>query len=109
MVPLLVLLPIAAQSNGVPASILSKLDRGVNVTRWFCYQPGKGTPEHFKTYLKDGDFAQFRRLSVHSVRLCLSPDIVYTEGKPRAEAIPGDPLRRCGDHTPGKGRVGGGR
>lgn len=90
---MLAFLPLAvhrgtAQTNGVPAPILAGLDRGVNVTRWFCYLPDKGTPEHFRTYLKEGDLAQFRRLGVHHVRLCLSPDIVYDAGKPRAEVIP---------------------
>ena len=82
------LLPVAVQSGGVPAPLLAKLDRGVNVTRWFCYQGGPGTPEHFKTYLKPGDLAQFRRLGVHFVRLCLSPETVYDAGKPRAAAMP---------------------
>ena len=93
MVPLMALLPIVVQrgvapSNGVPAALLAKLDRGVNVTRWFCYQGGPGTPEHFQTYMKAGDFAQFKRLGVHFVRLCLAPETVYDAGKPRAAAMP---------------------
>ena len=85
---MLALLSMAGQTNGVPAPLLAKLDRGVNVTRWFCYQGGPGTPEHFQTYMKPGDFATMRRLGVHFVRLCLAPETVYDAGKSRAEAMP---------------------
>ncbi len=79
---------MAGQTNGVPAPLLAKLDRGANVTRWFCYQNGPGTPEHFRTYLKSADIDQFHRLGIHFVRLCLAPETVYDAGKPRAEAMP---------------------
>lgn len=88
MVPLLALLPVAAQSNGVPAPLLAKLDRGVNVTRWFCYLPNPLPPGHFASYFKEADFAQMKRLDVHFVRLCLSPEAVYDLGKPHAATMP---------------------
>lgn len=89
MVPTLaLLLSMAGQTNGVPAPLLAKLDRGVNVTRWFCYQGGPGTPEHFKTYLKTADLDEFHRLGIHFVRLCLAPETVVDGDKPRAEAMP---------------------
>ena len=89
MVPALaLLLSTVGQTNGVPAPLLAKLDRGVNVTRWFCYQGGPGTPEHFRTYLKPADLDEFHRLGIHFVRLCLAPETVDDAGKPRAAAMP---------------------
>ncbi len=73
--------------NGVPADLLSKLTRGVNVTRWFCYTK-PDDKAHFRSYLGDQDFAAFRRIGVKFVRLCISPDVVYRSGHARGEVMP---------------------
>lgn len=88
MVLFAALLPVVAQSGGVPAPLLAKLDRGVNVTRWFCYLGGPGTPEHFRTYFSPADFSELKQLDVHFVRLCLSPEVVYDAGKPHPATMP---------------------
>ena len=100
MVPFLALLPVAAQSNDVPASILSRLDRGVNVTRWFCYLADPKDTTHFETYFKEADFAQLKTLGVHHVRLCVSPEAAYDAGKPNAATMPhlDRALGRLADH-----------
>lgn len=77
-----------AQTNGVPAPLLAKLTNGVNVTRWFCYQPVDVDKKHFETYFTDADFAALKRLKVNFVRLCLSPDFVYKNGQPNAAVLP---------------------
>jgi hypothetical protein len=69
-------------SNGVPKALLSQLTTGVNVTRWFCYLGPGDQNEHFATYLTDADYQNFKRLGVSFVRLCISPDLIYSGGKP---------------------------
>jgi len=69
-------------SNGVPADLLSRLTTGVNVTRWFCYVAPGDQDAHFANYLGEADFQNFKKLGVKFVRLCISPDIIYHDGKP---------------------------
>ncbi len=64
-------------ANGVPTSLWSKFKTGVNVTRWFCYLGNPTDENHFRTYLNDQDFAEFKRLHVSFVRLCISPEVGY--------------------------------
>jgi endoglucanase len=73
--------------NGVPAPLLAKLTRGVNVTRWFCYGDAHDTAT-FAGYLTDEDFANFKRLGVHFVRLCISPEVIYKDGMPDPVNLP---------------------
>ena len=68
-------------TNGVPSVLLSKLNRGVNITRWFGYVKADDT-ELFKNYLTDADIANFKKLKVTYVRLCLAPEVIYREGTP---------------------------
>src|SRR6185312_6007742 len=77
----------AQNRNGVSPALLQKLDRGVNVTRWFCYVQNPNDDAHFETYLGDQDFAAFRKLHVGFVRLCVSPEVIYREGAPEAKNL----------------------
>ena len=69
------------KTNGVPRALLSRLTRGVNVTRWFCYLTPGDQKDHFAKYLTDADYQNFQRLGVRFVRLCISPDAIYSGGK----------------------------
>lgn len=64
-------------SNGVPKSLLDKLTVGVNITRWFCYVGDPNDTGHFTQYMKADDFANFTRLGLGFVRLCISPEVSY--------------------------------
>ncbi len=90
LLALTVLLASIASAQGtVPRTILAKLTNGVNITRWFCYLGGEVDPvDHFKTYMKPADFVNFGRLGVRYVRLCVSPDVIYDNGKPNAGHLP---------------------
>jgi endoglucanase len=86
-----VLLPSAAMaqnSGGVPASLLSKFKRGLNVTRWFCYLESPNDTSHFANYLIDDDLATFKRLHVTWIRLCVSPEAIYRDGHPNPQNLP---------------------
>lgn len=72
------------QTGGVTPSLLKKLNHGVNVTRWFCYQQNVHDSAHFAKYLNDQDFKAFKDLKLGFVRLCISPDVIYRDGKPDA-------------------------
>lgn len=79
----------AAPLGGVPASLMGRLGRGANVTRWFCYQPNYTDPKRMGAYLNAQDAANFRRLGITWVRLCLSPDAVFgTGGTPKGGTMP---------------------
>jgi aryl-phospho-beta-D-glucosidase BglC (GH1 family) len=69
-------------ANGVPRPILNKLTRGVNITRWFCYREAGTNGVQLRNYLHPLDFASFKDLGVKFVRLCISPDVIYRDGKP---------------------------
>jgi len=69
-------------SNGVPAALLGRLTTGVNVTRWFCYLGSGDHRAHFESYVKEADYDNFKRLGIKFVRLCISPDLIYRDGKP---------------------------
>ncbi|HVT11029.1 MAG TPA: cellulase family glycosylhydrolase [Fimbriimonadaceae bacterium] len=89
LLPLLLAASISVQgSNGVPERLLSKLETGVNVTRWFCYLGSPLDPAHLKSYLNDQDFANFKRLSVGFVRLCISPEAIYDDGGLNSTTLP---------------------
>ncbi len=72
--------------NGVPSRLLNQLDRGVNITRWFCYSDAHDTAR-FKGYLVDEDFQNFKNLGVHYVRLCISPEVIYKDGSANPENL----------------------
>jgi len=74
--------------NGVPQPILNTLTTGVNITRWFCYTGNTTDAAHFQNYLAPDDFAALKRLNIQFVRLCLSPDVVYANGQPKADVLP---------------------
>ncbi len=79
----------AVPSGGVPGALLRKMGRGANVTRWFCYQGGYDDAGHLANYLGAQDAANFRRLGITWVRLCLAPEAVYGEGgAPKAKTMP---------------------
>ncbi len=65
----------------VPDSILKKLTRGVNVTRWYCYQ-GKYDANQFENYFTPGDINALKNLEVKWIRLCVAPPAIYDAGKP---------------------------
>ena len=71
-------------SNGVPQPLLSRLTTGVNITRWFCYLGADANDAHFANYLKEADYKNFSRIGAKFVRLCVSPDFIYSNGKPSA-------------------------
>jgi len=86
----LALLAIAVAIAGKqvpPAELMSKLTRGVNVSRWFCYCDPHDTA-HFTNYLTDEDFRNFHRLGVHFVRLCVEPEAIYGDGTPDPANLP---------------------
>jgi len=80
-------LAAAQDTGGVPRALLSKFKTGVNVTRWFCYVGDTNDENHFRTYLTGQDFAEFKRLNVTFVRLCISPEVVYDDGVPNAKNL----------------------
>lgn len=71
-------------ANGVPKPILNKLTRGVNITRWFCYREKGASGVQLRNFLHAEDFAAFKDLKVKFIRLCISPDVIYRDGKPDA-------------------------
>ncbi|MFI5385957.1 MAG: glycoside hydrolase family 5 protein [Fimbriimonadales bacterium] len=84
---LLAALGSAQGLGGVPAPLWSRFKTGVNVTRWFCYVNEAG-PDHYRNYLTEQDFAEFKRLHVSFVRLCISPNLIYDNGAINAATLP---------------------
>lgn len=79
----------SAQLGGVPKRLWAKFHNGVNITRWFCYlDTSKDGIEHFKSYMLPEDYENFRNLKVDFVRLCVSPEAIYDNGKPNAANLP---------------------
>jgi aryl-phospho-beta-D-glucosidase BglC (GH1 family) len=74
--------PMSPTSGDVPKALLSRLTTGVNITRWFCYLGPGNQDSHFAKYLGDADYQVFNKLGVKFVRLCISPDLIYSGGKP---------------------------
>ncbi|HRK20306.1 MAG TPA: cellulase family glycosylhydrolase [Fimbriimonadaceae bacterium] len=74
--------------GGVPAALWSHFKTGVNVTRWFCYEGVNAGSAHWQNYLTDADLANFKRLKVTFVRLCVSPDLALKDGKTNAALLP---------------------
>lgn len=75
-------------SGGVPKNLLRRLGPGVNITRWFCYQGASVDTKHFASYFTAADFQALRRLHVTWVRLCVSPDVIYTKGSVNRTTLP---------------------
>lgn len=73
--------PPTQAPNGVPAPLMRKLTRGVNITRWFGYVNPTDT-NLFATYLVDQDFENFKRMGLGFVRLCVSPAVIFRDGVP---------------------------
>ena len=67
----------ADDSNGVPKSLLDHINRGVNISRWFCYVGNPNDTDHFQNYLRQEDFRTFSRLKLGFVRLCISPEVAF--------------------------------
>lgn len=89
--------------NAVPREVLEHLNRGVNITRWFCYLRDPKDAQHFASYMKAGDLQNFRRLKLDFVRLCVSPEAIYDAGHPNAANLPY--LMRAIDRLNGAGLV----
>jgi endoglucanase len=79
---------LAQNSGGVPAPLLAKFKRGLNITRWFCYLQNPNDTKHFADYLVDEDFATFKKLHVTWIRLCVSPEAIYQDGHPNSQNLP---------------------
>jgi aryl-phospho-beta-D-glucosidase BglC (GH1 family) len=67
--------------NGVPAVLMKKLTRGVNVTGWFGYVDPNDTA-HFTSHLVDEDFQDFKKIGVDFIRLVIGPKVIYRDGAP---------------------------
>ena len=78
----------AQDAGGVPKAVLSKFGRGLNITRWFCYQQNASDANHFQHYLLPEDLATFKRLNVSWIRLCVSPEVIYQDGQPNLKNLP---------------------
>lgn len=78
----------AQYSGGVPKPLLAKFKRGLNLTRWFCYLGNPSDTAHFTDYLKDEDIAEFKRLGVTWIRLCVSPECIYQDGHVNTANLP---------------------
>lgn len=74
-------------NNGVPSALMKKLNRGVNITRWFCNVKPTDTTL-FRNYLVQDDLQNFKRLGVNYIRLCVSPDVIYKNGIPDPTNLP---------------------
>ncbi|MGA2052422.1 MAG: cellulase family glycosylhydrolase [Opitutales bacterium] len=74
-------------TNGVPPSLLDHLTTGINLTRWFGYVDNPDDTSHFQNYLSVDDFANFQRLGIHFVRLCVTPKVIDNQGQPKAAAL----------------------
>lgn len=70
----------ALPNDGVPASIMKRLTRGVNITRWFNYTGQDHNVDHFKSYMIPADFTEFKTLGLGCVRLCVGPQEIYRDG-----------------------------
>jgi endoglucanase len=64
---------------GVPAARLARLNRGVNVTRWFR-EWGQKPP--FADHLSDADLVTIRALGFRVVRLAVDPQFLYRPEEP---------------------------
>ncbi len=72
----------APSLGGVPASRLSRLARGVNVTRWFRF-PLADNQGHYQDYLGNEDMKLIRALGCTFVRLAIAPKQIIHPDKPR--------------------------
>ena len=73
--------------NGVPPSLWHHFTTGVNITRWFCYQPTYDA-NHLTNYLIPQDYEEFSKLHLGFVRLCLAPEAVDDGGTLKADTLP---------------------
>lgn len=83
MLSICVYLGVAANTDGIPSALTDKLTRGVNVTRWFCYEGVQRKPAAQASYWLDADTKWLKKLDVKYVRLCVSPDYIYANGMPK--------------------------
>jgi len=75
-------------TGGVPQAVMEKMTVGVNVTRWFCYLANPKDAKHFDSYFTTGDVAALKGINCKFVRLCVSPDAIYDNGKPNSTTLP---------------------
>jgi aryl-phospho-beta-D-glucosidase BglC (GH1 family) len=90
LLPLLFLVAFArAQdaSNGVPQPLLDHLTTGLNLTRWFGYVSNPDDTQYYQNYLAVEDFANFQRIGIRFVRLCITPKVIDNQGQPKAAAL----------------------
>ncbi len=66
-----------ASANGVPESRLTRLTRGINITRWFALDPDNAAASHFTGYLGDDDLQLIHDLGFRFVRLAIDPGALY--------------------------------
>lgn len=66
-------------AGGVPASLMSHFTTGVNITRWFNYTGQNHNVDHYRTYMLPADFAEFKKLGIGFVRLCVGPQEIYRD------------------------------
>ena len=99
MLSICVYLGVAANTDGIPSALTDKLTRGVNVTRWFCYEGATRPTKDQAAYWTTQDTVWLKRLGVNYVRLCVSPDYIYANGEPKpAELATVDAaVKRLGD------------
>lgn len=84
-------MPLQLRSStrpGVPPQRLERLITGANVCRWFRFPP-QSRPEHFTSYISEGEAACMRRIGLRHVRLCVAPSVVLDprEGQLRQEMV----------------------
>jgi len=67
---------VPAQSSSVPASRLSHLRRGINLSEWFAqvYDPKGYTKEHFQNWTIAADIALIKSAGFDHVRLSVNPE-----------------------------------
>ncbi len=77
----------SADTGGVPDRLWSRMKRGVNITRWFCYLPPDASDAYFASYFTAQDYANLDRLKIGCVRLCIAPNTIYHDGHVKAGAL----------------------
>ncbi len=77
----------AQSPGGVPAALMKKLTRGVNITRWFLVAQPNDTA-HFQNFFVEQDYANLRRLGIGFVRLGVADTVIYGDGTPDPTNLP---------------------
>lgn len=73
--------PAANEVGGVPQQRLDRLQRVVNVTRWFRF-PKATTTAYYQSYMNDDQLEYLRDMGVTGVRLAISPAVLYRSNTP---------------------------